>query len=391
MIVQTLTRTLRCPQEPRMTRLTGDSDWVHDRYENDDGQPARHDRRAPADFQPITRGARQDPGGTTVRIDDLDYDVTEEDLMTIGTKIGQVVSVKILYDRMDRSEGTAFVTFEHNSDAQEAAAVWNGMEANHQSIKVTLLPSAPAASAPRPLVDRVQRPERPVHGGRSLFDRITGGPDPGYSRDAVELDYGDDPQAYRPDYRSDTRQPYRPDYYSDSHQPHRQDYYSDPRQQPRQDNGYEGYDRRYDRPRSASPRRRPPPPADIDRYAPSDRRARSRSPTRSRQPARPRARSPTRRRPDPRESGRRPEARREDSRRGARPSRTDEEGRPLVGGRPRKTADELDAEMEGYWAAKAAAEAEEANENGTTAAPKAAPAPATYTEPGLDDDIDMIE
>jgi len=68
------------------------------------------------------------------------------------------------------------------------------------------------------------------------------------------------------------------------------------------------------------------------------------------------ARSPIRRRGTPRESGRRPGARRENSGRperggrgGGRGGRTDGDGRPLVGGRPRKTAEELDAEMNDYW------------------------------------------
>jgi THO complex subunit 4 len=53
----------------------------------------------------------------------------------------------------------------------------------------------------------------------------------------------------------------------------------------------------------------------------------------------------------------------------------------MVNGRPRKTQEELDAEMEDYWGSAAATEAT------TTAPATSAPsAPAA-----LDDDIEMIE
>lgn len=208
---------------------------------------------------------------------------------------------------MDRSLGTAFVTYRDPRDAEDAVAEYNGCNANGQPIKLALLPNAPAASARGNLFDRVERPS-----GRSLFDRIEG----------------------QPGSRDDSREDVRPR-----------------------------------RRRSESPRPRPPP-ENVDRYIPRG----------------PRSRSPIRRRGTPREPGRRPGQRREDSGRGGgRRGRIDDDGRPIVGGRPKKTAEELDAEMEDYWGGKG--DGQKANgaaskQNG------AAPAPA----PGnIDDDIDMIE
>ena len=208
---------------------------------------------------------------------------------------------------MDRSEGTAFVTYHDPRDAKDAIAEFNGCNANGQPIRLTLLPTAPAAASKGTLFDRVERPSR------SLFDRIEGGPD---SRD-------------------DSRE-------------------------------HEGRRRRN---RSESPRGRPAPEF-VDRYVPGGRRSRS----------------PIKRRGTPREPGRRPGVRREEISRSGRRGRMDDEGRPMVGGRPRKTAEELDAEMENYWGGKPAEE-KGANElvsatNGNNSA-AAAPQPA--------DDIDMIE
>ena len=184
---------------------------------------------------------------------------------------------------MDRSQGTAFVTYIDPRDARNAIADYDGQNANGLPIKITLLPTAPAPAYPssKPgvsLFDRIDA--RPP---RSLFDRIDG---------------------------------------------------------PRRDDSREDAGRRR-RDRSDSPPRksRAAVPENIDRYVPSSKSRDSRSPVRRR------------------EVGRRPGARREENGRGGgangggggRRGRTDEEGRPLIGGRPRKTAEELDAEMEDYW------------------------------------------
>ena len=80
-----------------------------------------------------------------------------------------------------------------------------------------------------------------------------------------------------------------------------------------------------------------PPPVGVDRYVPGDRddgRRRRRSRTRS---------PPPRRRRSPLRGGR-----------GGGPRRDrDTDGHMLVGGRPRKTQEELDKEMDDYWGSKA--------------------------------------
>lgn len=68
---------------------------------------------------------------------------------------------------MDRSQGTAFVTYEDPRDARAAVADYDGQNANGQAIKITVLPTAPAAATKGvSLFDRIERPPR------SLFDRI---------------------------------------------------------------------------------------------------------------------------------------------------------------------------------------------------------------------------
>ena len=101
-----------------------------------------------------------------------------------------------------------------------------------------------------------------------------------------------------------------------------------------------------------------PPPENIDRYVPGSGGPRGGSRSSSHRGA----------------AGRRPGERRE------RAPRKDDAGHALVGGRPRKTQEELDAEMEDYWGSTVG--------NG---AAETKPDPAVAGMQGAEDDIDMIE
>lgn len=115
-----------------------------------------------------------------------------------------------------------------------------------------------------------------------------------------------------------------------------------------------------------------PPPEGVDRYVPSGSSSRRR---------RSRTRSPPRR-------NRSPRGRRDRNDRGR------EDGRQMVNGRPRKTQEELDREMEDYWGSKAEAPAAA---NGTASATNGVSQTgiAVAEQPAeviMDDvDIDMIE
>lgn len=223
----------------------------------------------------------------------------------------------MLFDRHDRSIGTAFVTYHDPRDAREAVHQFDGANANGQPIRLSLLPSGPSRGAPASggsLFDRVQYPSR------SLEERI--------SRD-------------------------------DDDMPRRRGGRQDRSFSPRKDSG--GLRA----------------PADVDRYVPGGRGGRD-------------SRSPLPGGGRPRERGRRPGERRErGGRGGGRGGRTDEEGRPMGGRRPKKTAEQLDAEMEDYFrgggggAAAHGGDAAASNGQNGGGAPAAAAAGT--------DDVDMIE
>ena len=103
-----------------------------------------------------------------------------------------------------------------------------------------------------------------------------------------------------------------------------------------------------------------PPPEGVDRYVPYERHHRRRSSTRS----------PPRRRRSP-------------LRRGRGGPRRDGEGDTLVGGRPKKTQEELDKEMEEYWGSKEVS-------NGPSAGNVNKVEQADGRNTGQDEDVDMI-
>lgn len=131
-----------------------------------------------------------------------------------------------------------------------------------------------------------------------------------------------------------------------------------------------------DRPRHSDVSK--PAPAGIDRYIPGENDDRRRSPP------------PPRRRGGGgggREGGRRPGERKQQQA-GPR-KRADDTGRPVVGGRPRKTVEELDAEMADYFGGGGGEEGAGSGQasNGADAA-----VPATGNAGAVaDDDIDMVE
>ncbi|RGP81556.1 hypothetical protein FLONG3_288 [Fusarium longipes] len=130
-----------------------DSEWVHDRFEEN------NNRRAPA-----PRRRRESPGqdskGTKIRVANIHYDLTDDDLNELFQRIGPVSRLQLRYDRAGRSEGTAYVTYEQREDAEEAIKQFDGANANGQPIRLTLLPS-------RNPFDTAVMP------GRSLAERIS--------------------------------------------------------------------------------------------------------------------------------------------------------------------------------------------------------------------------
>ncbi|CZT09831.1 related to RNA and export factor binding protein [Rhynchosporium graminicola] len=294
-----LTQASSFAQSTREDNRNIDSEWVHDKFDNDSTESQYHPmklalmdslagRRPVRAERRFTPEAQYDAPSSKLRVENLHYDLTEEDLEDLFNRIGPVLKLSLTYDRAGRSEGVAYVTYESAQDAKAAVREFDGANAKGQPIRLISIPSGPAVG------------RRGPPPSRSLFDRIT------------------------PAHRSRSDSPIR---HSDV---------------------------------------TGPAPSNVDRYVPGGTRSRSRSP-------RPRRRE-----------GRRPGARREGGERrgggeGRRGGGAGNGDRLARDGRPRKTQEELDAEMEDYWGQKDGGAA-----NG-------AEAPATEAAAINGDDIDMIE
>jgi THO complex subunit 4 len=225
-----------------------------------------------------------------------------------------VRTVSLIYDRQDRSTGVAYVVYPDARDARAAIEQFDGANANGQPIALALVPPPRTARSLFERVDGAERRRRAAAGGTTTDE---------------------DEDAYE-----------------------------------------EGRGRRS--------HVRGPPPENIDRYVPgmddtdgdgpSGRGGRGRRGA-GREGGRG-ANGGGRRGSPRRENGgaRRPGQRRGGAG-GGREERADAEGHPIVQGRRRKTAEELDAEMADYWGGAAAAAAE----NVPADAPDVAPV----------DDVDM--
>ncbi|MCJ1290381.1 hypothetical protein MMC34_001917 [Xylographa carneopallida] len=181
------------------------SDWLHDKFEDD--PEARRSAHGPRTRQ--VQG-RQSPNvdlsnsaATTarLRVDNIHYDLTEDDLDDLFNRIAPVQSISLRFDRAGRSTGTAFVTYNSVTHARSAIHEFDGANANGQPIRLALLPSGPSGG-PRGVRDgAVRNPfDSAVKPGRSLFDRIEE-PQDGRAR---ERERSRSPGAPR---RTDTRKP----------------------------------------------------------------------------------------------------------------------------------------------------------------------------------------
>ncbi|KAK3300950.1 uncharacterized protein B0H64DRAFT_470951 [Chaetomium fimeti] len=158
-----------------------DSEWVHDKFEDYGNRRSGARRRHSPDPSSDVRGSK-------LRVDNIHYELTQEDLEGLFSRIGPLVSLDMKYDRAGRSEGTAFVTYESHRDAAQAIQEFDGANAAGQPIRLTLMPSGPslssrrgggnpfdsAAGAGRPLAERITVPGQgrsrslsPRRGGRA--------------------------------------------------------------------------------------------------------------------------------------------------------------------------------------------------------------------------------
>ncbi|KTW27733.1 hypothetical protein T552_02173 [Pneumocystis carinii B80] len=108
-----------------------DEPWRHDLYEGSGENPS---------ISGLKEAYEEEPKALTyrVKVENLHYELTEDDLNGLFKRIGPVAKLNIKYDRSGRSTGIAFVNFERIEDAHNAINQFNGANAAGQPITLTL-------------------------------------------------------------------------------------------------------------------------------------------------------------------------------------------------------------------------------------------------------------
>ncbi|XP_010068886.2 THO complex subunit 4B [Eucalyptus grandis] len=154
-------------------------------------------------------GASKPEAGTKLYVSNLDYDVTNEDIMLLFSDVGVVERCGVHYDRSGRSKGTAEVIFARHSDALAAIKRYNNVQLDGKPMKIEIVglrlfpPPPPPPLLPLPLpyssVGRFQSAyargqgsgaEKLYQGGSSQGRPRVGGPGKAHFRkpSAKELD-----------------------------------------------------------------------------------------------------------------------------------------------------------------------------------------------------------
>lgn len=111
---------------------------------------------------------------TKLYVGGVSYGTTEDSLREAFAQAGNVVSAKIIIDKMTgRSRGFAFVEMGSDEDAQKAITLWNGKELDGRTLTV---------NEARPLEERAPRTGGAAGGFRGGNRDYNGGGNQGGSR-----------------------------------------------------------------------------------------------------------------------------------------------------------------------------------------------------------------
>jgi RNA recognition motif-containing protein len=108
-----------------------DSPWMHDLY----GENPVYSRTNP-------RQISVSDANFCVKIENLHWNVTQEDLQELFSAVGMVSQIKIHFDRSGRSEGKASVYFVHEEDAKTAVEEYHGRQLDGLELSVMYDPQA---------------------------------------------------------------------------------------------------------------------------------------------------------------------------------------------------------------------------------------------------------
>nr|CAG8541057.1 14029_t:CDS:2 [Entrophospora candida]CAG8548273.1 10484_t:CDS:2 [Entrophospora candida] len=185
-------------QQPHPPRGDVNGQWSHDLYE--DGHNSGHNKANAPNLR--NKNITNTTGNTRIIIENLFYEVTQEDLQELFSDCGIVKKAYLHYDRAGRSTGIAEITFENPKEADIAIRKYDGKTLDGQSMKIKYAPFKPPQriNSSRGNLDSgsvMNRLGGVSRGGQTkqssrgnIRSRIGGGPSSNSSRGRVRVNNG---------------------------------------------------------------------------------------------------------------------------------------------------------------------------------------------------------
>ncbi|ORX89447.1 RNA-binding domain-containing protein [Basidiobolus meristosporus CBS 931.73] len=135
-------RNRSTPYSRQKPRRNGNSDeqWTHDLF--NEGTPA------------ATANPRSNDTSTfrKIQVENLHYEVSQQDLEELFTTVGAVKKVNIVYDNAGRSTGVAKIQFETPAHAAQAIQQYNNVTLDGKPMKIGYAPGGRGSSASQPSI-----------------------------------------------------------------------------------------------------------------------------------------------------------------------------------------------------------------------------------------------
>ncbi|ODQ55028.1 RNA-binding domain-containing protein [Saitoella complicata NRRL Y-17804] len=111
--------------------------WSHDRYEGRERRGGGGGERTFADR--IGGGERRDRDAPArLRVSNIHYDLNQDDLTQLFSRIAPPILVRLTYDNAGRSTGIAYVVYESIADARDAIRQFDGQKAAGQPLAISM-------------------------------------------------------------------------------------------------------------------------------------------------------------------------------------------------------------------------------------------------------------
>lgn len=125
-------------QAPYSRSANMQAKWQHDKFESGG--------RVNSANLPNRRGNQSGAGGAQLLVTNLDFGVSNSDLVELFSEYGQLKKAAVHYDKSGRSLGTADVVYQQRADAVLALNKYNGIPLDGRPMKIQLV-SAPTQAS----------------------------------------------------------------------------------------------------------------------------------------------------------------------------------------------------------------------------------------------------